>query len=130
MGGAQSRAAGAAEEVLGVWPGSLPEEVFQACQSGRRPRGGPRTRWRHYTSQLAGECPQDQDARGVSGLDEQILQILNLCSPKNLVFQTKSWLYFPPKMGHGTMSQASSDVRHYKSIMAVLLMAARPHQRC
>ncbi|KAI3371765.1 hypothetical protein L3Q82_024317 [Scortum barcoo] len=27
-------------------PGRLPREVFQACPTGRRPRGRPRTRWR------------------------------------------------------------------------------------
>ncbi|KAI3361250.1 hypothetical protein L3Q82_012922, partial [Scortum barcoo] len=30
-------------------------EVFQACPTGRRPRGRPRTRWRDYVSQLAWE---------------------------------------------------------------------------
>ncbi|MED6277533.1 hypothetical protein CHARACLAT_014409 [Characodon lateralis] len=28
-------------------PGRLPREVFQACPTGRRPRGRPRIRWRH-----------------------------------------------------------------------------------
>ncbi|KAI3375654.1 hypothetical protein L3Q82_003714 [Scortum barcoo] len=36
-------------------PGRLPREVFQACPTGRRPRGRPRTRWRDYVSQLAWE---------------------------------------------------------------------------
>ncbi|KAI3362770.1 hypothetical protein L3Q82_001822 [Scortum barcoo] len=31
-------------------PGRLPREVFQACPTGRRPRGRPRTRWRDYVS--------------------------------------------------------------------------------
>ncbi|KAI3355014.1 hypothetical protein L3Q82_004559 [Scortum barcoo] len=31
-------------------PGRLPREVFQACPTGRRPRGRPRTRWRNYVS--------------------------------------------------------------------------------
>ncbi|KAI3354770.1 hypothetical protein L3Q82_004596 [Scortum barcoo] len=35
-------------------PGRLPREVFQACPTGRRPRGRPRTRWRNYVSRLAG----------------------------------------------------------------------------
>ncbi|KAI3373320.1 hypothetical protein L3Q82_006620 [Scortum barcoo] len=34
-------------------PGRLPREVFQACPTGRRPRGRPRTRWRDYVSWLA-----------------------------------------------------------------------------
>ncbi|KAI3359480.1 hypothetical protein L3Q82_013884 [Scortum barcoo] len=34
-------------------PGRLPREVFQACPTGRRPRGRPRTRWRDYVSRLA-----------------------------------------------------------------------------
>ncbi|KAI3362783.1 hypothetical protein L3Q82_001835 [Scortum barcoo] len=36
-------------------PGRLPREVFQACPTGRRPRGRPRTRWRDYVSRLAWE---------------------------------------------------------------------------
>ncbi|KAI3354190.1 hypothetical protein L3Q82_018725, partial [Scortum barcoo] len=36
-------------------PGRLPREVFQACPTGRRPRGRPRTRWRDYVSWLAWE---------------------------------------------------------------------------
>ncbi|KAI3373860.1 hypothetical protein L3Q82_022440 [Scortum barcoo] len=36
-------------------PGRLPREVFQACPTGRRPRGRPRTRWRDYASRLAWE---------------------------------------------------------------------------
>ncbi|KAI3369434.1 hypothetical protein L3Q82_007661 [Scortum barcoo] len=31
-------------------PGRLPREVFQACPTGRRPGGRPRTRWRDYVS--------------------------------------------------------------------------------
>ncbi|KAL6118110.1 uncharacterized protein ACO6RY_15769 [Pungitius sinensis] len=34
-------------------PGRLPWEVFQARPAGKRPRGGPRTRWRDYISTLA-----------------------------------------------------------------------------
>ncbi|KAK3554945.1 hypothetical protein QTP86_001875 [Hemibagrus guttatus] len=37
-------------------PGRLPEEVFRACLTGKRPRGRPRTRWRDYVSWLAWEC--------------------------------------------------------------------------
>ncbi|KAK3511556.1 hypothetical protein QTP70_009656 [Hemibagrus guttatus] len=36
-------------------PGRLPGEVFQACPTGKRPRGRPRTRWRDYVSRLAWE---------------------------------------------------------------------------
>ncbi|KAI3363774.1 hypothetical protein L3Q82_001205 [Scortum barcoo] len=36
-------------------PGRLPREVFQACPTGRRPRGRPRTRWRDYVCWLAWE---------------------------------------------------------------------------
>ncbi|KAK3559006.1 hypothetical protein QTP86_000109 [Hemibagrus guttatus] len=36
-------------------PGRLPGEVFQACPTGKRPRGRPRTRWRDYVSWLAWE---------------------------------------------------------------------------
>ncbi|KAI3359537.1 hypothetical protein L3Q82_013940, partial [Scortum barcoo] len=39
-------------------PGRLPREVFQACPTGRRPRGRPRTRWRDYVSRLAWETPR------------------------------------------------------------------------
>ncbi|KAI3364547.1 hypothetical protein L3Q82_011336 [Scortum barcoo] len=40
---------------FGCSPGCLPREVFQACPTGRRPRGRPRTWWRHYVSQLKSE---------------------------------------------------------------------------
>ncbi|TWW67188.1 hypothetical protein D4764_02G0002290 [Takifugu flavidus] len=36
-------------------PGRLPDEVFRACPSGRRPPGRPRTRWRDYVSRLVWE---------------------------------------------------------------------------
>ncbi len=36
-------------------PGRLPGKVFQACPTGRRSRGRPRTRWRYYVSRLAWE---------------------------------------------------------------------------
>ncbi|KAK3521504.1 hypothetical protein QTP70_007969 [Hemibagrus guttatus] len=36
-------------------PGRLPGEVFQACPTGKRPRGRPRTRWRDSVSRLAWE---------------------------------------------------------------------------
>ncbi|KAI3372636.1 hypothetical protein L3Q82_023109 [Scortum barcoo] len=44
-------------------PGRLPREVFQACPTGRRPRGRPRTRWRDYVSQLAWETPRGPPGR-------------------------------------------------------------------
>ncbi|KAK3517257.1 hypothetical protein QTP70_001616, partial [Hemibagrus guttatus] len=36
-------------------PGRLPGEVFQACPTGKRPRGRPRTRWRDCVFRLACE---------------------------------------------------------------------------
>ncbi|KAI3369821.1 hypothetical protein L3Q82_024647 [Scortum barcoo] len=36
-------------------PGRLPREVFQACPTGRRPYGRPRTCWRDYVSRVAWE---------------------------------------------------------------------------
>ncbi|KAK3531087.1 hypothetical protein QTP70_010370 [Hemibagrus guttatus] len=36
-------------------PGRLPGEVFQACPTGKRPRGRPRTPWRDHVSRLAWE---------------------------------------------------------------------------
>ncbi|KAK3575180.1 hypothetical protein QTP86_020916, partial [Hemibagrus guttatus] len=36
-------------------PGRLPGEVFQACPTGKRPWGRPRTRWRDYVFRLAWE---------------------------------------------------------------------------
>ena len=36
-------------------PGRLPGKVFRACPTGKRPRGGPRTRWRDYVARLAWE---------------------------------------------------------------------------
>ncbi|KAI3368718.1 hypothetical protein L3Q82_025413 [Scortum barcoo] len=44
-------------------PGRLPREVFQACPTGRRPRGRPRTRWRDYVSRLAWERLGDPPGR-------------------------------------------------------------------
>ena len=35
--------------------GCLPREVYQACPTGKRPRGRPRIRWRNYISNLAEE---------------------------------------------------------------------------
>ncbi len=36
-------------------PGCLPREIFQACPTGRRPRGRPRTCWSDYVTWLAWE---------------------------------------------------------------------------
>ncbi|KAI3361733.1 hypothetical protein L3Q82_002088 [Scortum barcoo] len=63
-------------------PGRLPREVFrQACPTGRRPRGRPRTRWRDYVSRLAwerlGVPPEElEEVSGVStvGLSEVVYQ--------------------------------------------------------
>ncbi|KAI3354568.1 hypothetical protein L3Q82_019072 [Scortum barcoo] len=64
-GGARSRAAAPSHRersqlrwlghLFRMPPGRLPREVFQACPTGRRPRGRPRTRWRDYVSRLAWE---------------------------------------------------------------------------
>ena len=43
----------------------LPREVLEACPTGGRPRGRPRTRWRDYINSLAWDrlgIPQDQVA--------------------------------------------------------------------
>ncbi|KAI3370637.1 hypothetical protein L3Q82_007205 [Scortum barcoo] len=44
-------------------PGRLPREVFQACPTGRRPRGRPRTRWRDYVSRTGLGTPRDPPGR-------------------------------------------------------------------
>ena len=36
-------------------PGRLPKEVLLARPTGKRPRGGPRTKWRDYISSVAWE---------------------------------------------------------------------------
>ncbi|KAF7642406.1 hypothetical protein LDENG_00258420 [Lucifuga dentata] len=41
--------------LIRIPPGRLPREVFQACPTGKRPQGRPRTHWRDYISQLAWE---------------------------------------------------------------------------
>ncbi len=41
--------------LVGMPTDCLPMEVFQACPTGRRPRGRPRSRWRDYISALAWE---------------------------------------------------------------------------
>ncbi|KAI3364724.1 hypothetical protein L3Q82_010853, partial [Scortum barcoo] len=56
-------------------PGRLPREVFQACPTGRRPRGRPRTRWRDYVSQLAWEHPGPPGRAGGSVWGEGSLGI-------------------------------------------------------
>ncbi|KAI3356992.1 hypothetical protein L3Q82_003630 [Scortum barcoo] len=54
-------------------PGRLPREVFQACPTGRRPRGKPRTRWRDYVSRLAWERLRvpPEELEEVSGGEEE-----------------------------------------------------------
>ncbi|KAI3377231.1 hypothetical protein L3Q82_009143 [Scortum barcoo] len=53
-------------------PGRLPREVFQACPTGRRPRGRPRTRWRDYVSRTGLGTPRDppEELEEVSGVRE------------------------------------------------------------
>ncbi|KAI3371761.1 hypothetical protein L3Q82_024310 [Scortum barcoo] len=61
-------------------PGRLPREVFQACPTGRRPRGRPRTRWRDYVSRLAWErlgVPLEE-LEEVSGVREVWASLLRL----------------------------------------------------
>ncbi|KAI3355548.1 hypothetical protein L3Q82_018375 [Scortum barcoo] len=55
------------------------EEVFQACPTGRRPRGRPRTRWRDYVSRLAWErlgIPPEEL--------EEVSGYINICSRQQL----------------------------------------------
>ncbi|KAI3369206.1 hypothetical protein L3Q82_007445 [Scortum barcoo] len=62
----------------------LPREVFQACPTGRRPRGRPRTRWRDYVSQLAWErlgVPLEE-LEEVSGVREVWASLLRLLPPR------------------------------------------------
>ncbi|KAI3372917.1 hypothetical protein L3Q82_023365 [Scortum barcoo] len=49
------RRIGAASAVMRSVYRTVVWEVFQACPTGRRPRGRPRTRWRDYVSRLAWE---------------------------------------------------------------------------
>ncbi|KAI3375367.1 hypothetical protein L3Q82_021856, partial [Scortum barcoo] len=62
----------------------LPREVFQACPTGRRPRGRPRTRWRDYVSRLAWErlgIPPEE-LEEVSGVREVWASLLRLLPPR------------------------------------------------
>ncbi|KAI3376132.1 hypothetical protein L3Q82_016651 [Scortum barcoo] len=56
-------------------PGRLPREVFQACPTGRRPRGRPRTRWRNYVSRLAWERlgVPPEELEEVSGVQARVI---------------------------------------------------------
>ncbi|KAK3515128.1 hypothetical protein QTP70_007237 [Hemibagrus guttatus] len=64
-------------------PGRLLGEVFQACPTGKRPRGRPRTRWRDYVSRLAwkrlGVPPEELE--DVSGEREVWASLLRLLPP-------------------------------------------------
>ncbi|KAI3359361.1 hypothetical protein L3Q82_002861 [Scortum barcoo] len=64
-------------------PGRLPREVFQACPTGRRPRGRPRTRWRNYVSRLAWERlgVPPEELEEVSGVREVWASLLRLLLP-------------------------------------------------
>ncbi|KAI3357929.1 hypothetical protein L3Q82_016319 [Scortum barcoo] len=59
-------------------------KVFQACPTGRRPRGRPRTRWRDYVSRLAwerlfGVPPEElEEVSGAFGFINLILWVGNL----------------------------------------------------
>ncbi|KAI3353065.1 hypothetical protein L3Q82_019630 [Scortum barcoo] len=66
-------------------PGRLPREVFQACPTGRRPRGRPRTRWRNYVSRLAGlgnASGPPEELEEVSGVREVWASLLRLLPPR------------------------------------------------
>ncbi|KAI3353792.1 hypothetical protein L3Q82_005015 [Scortum barcoo] len=65
-------------------PGRLPREVFQACPTGRRPRGRPRTRWRNYVSRLAWERlgVPPEELEEVSGVREVWASLLRLLPPR------------------------------------------------
>ncbi|KAK3519754.1 hypothetical protein QTP70_003889 [Hemibagrus guttatus] len=65
-------------------PGRLPGEVFQACSTGKRPRGRPRTRWRDYVSRLTWErlgIPPEE-LEEVSGEREVWESLLRLLPPR------------------------------------------------
>ncbi|KAK3558103.1 hypothetical protein QTP86_009892 [Hemibagrus guttatus] len=65
-------------------PGCLPGEVFQACPTGKRPRGRPRTLWRDYVSQLAWErlgIPLEE-LEEVSGEREVWASLLRMLPPR------------------------------------------------
>ncbi|PWA16842.1 hypothetical protein CCH79_00012754 [Gambusia affinis] len=64
--------------------GRLPGEVFQACPTGRRPKGRPRTRWRDYVSWLAWErlgIPPEE-LEQVAGEREVCASLLKLLPPQ------------------------------------------------
>ncbi|KAI3375427.1 hypothetical protein L3Q82_021913 [Scortum barcoo] len=72
-------------------PGRLPREVFQACPTGRRPQGRPRTRWRDYVSQLAwerlGVLPEELEE--VSGYKRHLSTTSNSQTPNSTMAKTK-----------------------------------------
>ncbi|KAK3544435.1 hypothetical protein QTP86_012124 [Hemibagrus guttatus] len=65
-------------------PGRLPGEVFRACPTGKRPRGRPRTRWRHYVSRLAWERLRvpPEELEEVCGESEVWASLLRLLPPR------------------------------------------------
>ncbi|KAI3362067.1 hypothetical protein L3Q82_012215 [Scortum barcoo] len=89
--------------------GRLPREVFQACPTGRRPRGRPRTRWRDYVSRLAWERlgVPPEELEEVSGVREVWASLLRLLPPR-----TRSrikWLKMDGWMHHPLVNLRGSD---------------------
>ncbi|KAI3371640.1 hypothetical protein L3Q82_023595, partial [Scortum barcoo] len=69
--------------VLFTSEGKIGAEVFQACPTGRRPRGRPRTRWRDYVSRLAWERlgVPPEELEEVSG-DDFVLEVKHYRAPR------------------------------------------------
>ncbi|KAK3531461.1 hypothetical protein QTP70_022090 [Hemibagrus guttatus] len=73
-------------------PGRLPGEAFQACPTGKRPRGRLRTRWRDYVSQLAWERlgGPPEELEEVSGEREVSCRTPNLENDNSGLFMAPS----------------------------------------
>ncbi|KAI3355238.1 hypothetical protein L3Q82_018092, partial [Scortum barcoo] len=120
--------------VLRMPPGRLPREVFQACPTGRRPQGRPRTRWRDYVSQLAWErlgIPPEE-LEEVSGVREGVwASLLRLLPPRPAICQgppLKSGLPEEKKMICAVLARVmlgkQLDVRFDEDESAMPLMSA------